>query len=75
MLTEKRQTVFTDIKAKLQAKGITEAMIINSDIVKNKINQIVSKLKTEVKHQTLFCRAISIKKETKDINKAIYILI
>ena len=75
MLTEKRQTVLTDIKAKLQAKGITEAMMISSDIIKNKINQIVSKLKTEIEHQALFCRAMNVRKETKDINKVICILI
>ena len=75
MLTEKRQTVLTDIKAKLQAKGITEVMMISFGVVKNKIAQIVSKLKTEVKHQALFCRAINAGEETKDINKAIRVLI
>ena len=75
MLTEKRQTVLTDIKVKLQIKGITEAIIIDFNIIKNKINQIVSKLKTEVKHQILFCRVINAEKETKDINKAICMLI
>ena len=67
--------IFTDIKAKLQAKSITEATIISFSVIKNKINQIVSKLKTEVKHQTLFCRVINIGEEIKDINKAIYVLI
>ena len=75
MLTEKRQTVLTDIKAKLQIKGITEVIIINFSVIKNKINQIVSKLKTEIKHQALFCRAINAEEEIKDINKAIYMLI
>ena len=75
MLTEKRQTVFTDIKAKLQTKGITEVITISFGVTKNKINQIVSKLKTEIKHQTLFCRAMNAEEETKDINKAIYMLI
>ena len=75
MLTEKRQIVLTDIKAKLQVKNITEVMIISSGIIKNKINQIVSKLKTEIKHQALFCRVMNAKKEIKDVNKVIYILI
>ena len=75
MLIKKRQTVLTDIKAKLQTKGITEAMIISFSITKNKINQIVNKLKTEIKHQALFCRIINAKEEIKDINKVICMLI
>ena len=75
MLTEKRQTVFIDIEAKLQIKDITEAMIINFGVVKNKINQIVNKLKTEIKYQALFCRAMSTEEEIKDVNKAICVLI
>ena len=67
--------ILTDIKAKLQIKGITEVTTISSDVIKNKINQIVSKLKTEIKYQALFCRAINTRKEIKDINKAIYVLI
>ena len=75
MLTEKRQIVLTDIKAKLQTKDITEATIIDFNIAKNKINQIVSKLKTEAKYQALFCRAMNAEKEMKDVNKIIYMLI
>ena len=75
MLTEERQIILINIKAKLQTKDITEATIIDFNIAKNKINQIVSKLKTEIKYQTLFCRVMNVRKEIKDINKVIYLLI
>ena len=59
--------ILIDIKAKLQIKGITEVMMIDFDVIKNKINQIVSKLKTEVKYQTLFCRVMNAEENMKDI--------
>ena len=72
---EEKNSVIDDHEAKLQAEGTDEKTKLGSGAVKSRIPRIVEELKTEVKHQALFCRATNAGKEMTDVDKAILVLV